>query len=338
MSFISYFISKLDSLFINIVGCLALSVYLLFSGVPMGSLLVIIVTWICVYIIYTVGWYLIQRQKQKKVLHLAKALDKRYLLWEVMDKPKDFQGRFYYELLGLAGKSMVDEVAQAKRQKKDYKEYIEQWVHEIKNPLAAIKLACQNQGLNHNSTLMVNLNRMENYVDQSLYFARSEVVDQDYLIREINLKKCLHEAILYNKYSLMTADMAVETEQVHGEVYCDDKWLIFMLNQILQNAIKYRCEDKPQIRCSTIKEKNGTTLIIEDNGIGIDEKDVKRVFNKGFTGDNGRHNEKSTGIGLYLVHQLSDKLGISVDIKSKKNESTTVSFYFPINYFTGETR
>ena len=112
-------------------------------------------------------------------------------------------------------------------------------------------------------------------------------------------------------------------------VYCDDKWLEFILNQIFLNAVKYKKGEDCRISIHTVRENNRTTLFLEDNGIGIQDSEIGRIFDKGFTGTNGRHNRQSTGIGLYLCRKLCRKLGISIEAQSIEGEYTRILLHFP---------
>lgn len=140
-----------------------------------------------------------------------------------------------------------------------------------------------------------------------------------------------NDAIADSKYLLRKNHVTVEVEDDGKIAYMDDKWVRFILNQIISNAVKYRTE-QPSLRFSTAQKHNQVILSVEDNGIGIPQSDLPRVFEKGFTGQNGRTVHSSTGIGLYLCKRLCDKLGIGLSVCSQGN-GTSVSLIFPINDF-----
>ena len=152
------------------------------------------------------------------------------------------------------------------------------------------------------------LDKIENYVEQALYYARSNTVDKDYYIKKNSLEEMVNECI-----------------------NTDSKWIIFILNQVIQNSIKYRKMDKQsEIEFFAKQGKENVVLYIKDNGMGIEKGEISRVFDKGFTGTNGRNlNKKSTGIGLYLCKKLCDKLGIGIEVESVQNEGTEVRLIFP---------
>ena len=141
----------------------------------------------------------------------------------------------------------------------------------------------------------------------------------------------VHGAIADNKYLLRQNDVRIEMEMVTDTIYTDDKWVRFILNQLIGNSIKYRTE-KPRLTFYTEQQSNQVLLFIKDNGIGIAEADLPRVFEKGFTGQNGRNIQNSTGIGLYLCKRLCDKLGIGLSLYSGNN-GTTAILSFHINHF-----
>ena len=142
----------------------------------------------------------------------------------------------------------------------------------------------------------------------------------------------IHQAIGDNKYFLMQNKAAIETEESDVTVCSDEKWIRFILNQLIVNAVKYR-NDQPYLHFYAEKMTDQIFLYVEDHGIGISANDLPRIFEKGFTGQNGRIRQNATGIGLYLCKRLCDKLGIGIDVKSGE-EGTTVRLAFQMNHFT----
>ncbi|MDU1278507.1 MULTISPECIES: ATP-binding protein [Clostridium] len=149
----------------------------------------------------------------------------------------------------------------------------------------------------------------------------------------MSLENCINRVIIKNKQIFILNNIDVEIENVDKNVYCDDKWLGFIINQIVVNASKYRNLENPKVKIYAEDIKNGIQLIIEDNGLGIPKAELNRVFEKGFTGSKGRLNNKSTGIGLYLCKKLCGKLGLTIDIESKENLYTKVIIIFPKGSF-----
>jgi signal transduction histidine kinase len=159
------------------------------------------------------------------------------------------------------------------------------------------------------------------------------VVNKDYLVKELSLLDCVNNIITRNKQGFILNGIDLDIQDIEGSVYCDSKWLEFILNQIIVNAIKYRNNINPRVKIYLNNVKNGIRLIVEDNGIGIPSDELERVFEKGFTGNVGRLNSKSTGIGLYLCKKLCDKLGLLIDIESETNNYTRVIITFPMGSF-----
>lgn len=228
---------------------------------------------------------------------------------------------------------MREEINKEKSRLKAYKEYIEQWIHEVKTPISLIKLIEENNRTTKSSSVLMQLEEIDRYVEQALFYARSEDVDKDYFIKEISLQSCVNSVVIRNKQGFILNNIDIETDNIDKIVYCDSKWLEFILNQIIVNAIKYRNNENPKVKVYVIDIKSGIKLIIEDNGLGIPSDEIDRVFEKGFTGNTGRLNSKSTGMGLYLCKKLCDKLGLLIDIESEINTYTKVMITFPKGSF-----
>lgn len=179
------------------------------------------------------------------------------------------------------------------------------------------------------------LNKIENYVEQALYYARSNTVEKDYYIKTVNLKDIVNESIKKNKNILIHEKISINVHGLDLEVNTDNKWIVFILNQIIGNSIKYKKQDDDlEIEIYAKQGKENVILYIKDNGIGIKKGEITRVFEKGFTGTNGRIiGKKSTGIGLYLCKNLCNKLAIGIELNSIQNEGTEVRLVFPKNSY-----
>lgn len=323
--------NQLPSLLINFAGMLALVLFLAANGNPISVSLLIIIVWIVVMSLYGVIRFLTQKRHLCKLLDMAEQLEEKYLLPEIMEIPEKADEAVYYHILKMAEKSMLEKTGRIQRERKEYKEYIEQWIHEVKTPITAMKLLCENNGSPFTREMLAELETLNRFTEQALYYARSEHTEKDYLIREIGLGDVVHSAIADNKYLLRQNNVVITAENIDNNVYTDDKWVRFILNQLISNAIKYRTQ-KPILRFFTVKENDRILLSIEDNGMGIAGSDLPRIFEKGFTGQNGRTIQSSTGIGLYLCKRLCNKLGIGLAVYSEGN-GTTVTLSFYINDF-----
>ena len=253
-----------------------------------------------------------------------------------MELPEQAEDQVYYRLLKMAGKSMLEQVGEVRRERLEYKEYIEQWIHEIKTPITAMKLLCENHRTDWTKELLLELEKTNRFTEQALYYARSEHTEKDYSVREMSLSQVVHQAIADNKYLLLQNGIHLEVEEMQDTVYSDEKWVRFILNQLIANAVKYRSE-QPILHFSASRQQDQVVLVVEDNGIGIPSADLPRIFEKGFTGQNGRTVQQSTGIGLYLCKRLCEKLGIGI-IADSSDHGTAISLSFHINCLIQEVQ
>ena len=326
-----YFKNQLPVILINLLGMLALALFLIASGNGIQTVLFILVVWLIVLASCLLLFYFSRKKYLNKLLDMTEQLKERYLLPEIMQEPERADEQVFYQIMKMAEKSMLERIGEVQRERKEYKEYIEQWIHEVKTPITAIKLICENNRCSFTRELMAELENINRFTEQALYYARSEHTEKDYSVREISLSDVVHGAIADNKYLLRQNNVAVTVEDVEYSIYSDDKWLRFILDQLISNAVKYRA-DQPVLHFFTVKENDSIILSVEDNGIGIPQSDLPRIFEKGFTGQNGRTIHSSTGIGLYLCRRLCDKLGIGISASSER-KGTAISLSFRINDF-----
>lgn len=264
-------------------------------------------------------------------------IDQKYLITEMIKEPNFIDGKIFLEYLYEIDKSMHEHVNKYKINSKDFIEYIELWCHEIKTPLATTNLIIENNNNEITLSIKEEIDKIDNFIEQVLYYARSGNVEKDYIIKKTNLKDIVNTVVKRNKKDLISKKIKVEISDLNI-VDTDSKWIEFILNQILINSIKYSKEKDSIIKIYSSENKNNVVLYIEDNGIGIDSNEIDKVFDKGFTGTNGRKKYKSTGIGLYLCKKLCDKLGHNISLTSKKDEGTKVMIVFPKSSMISEIR
>ena len=288
----------------------------------------------CIWFFPILTYILIEFVKQKMLYNelnsILDNLDKKYLLPEMMKEPANIEGKLLYDVLRQANKDMHEHVKNYRDRENEYREYIETWVHEIKTPIASTRLIIDNNPNDVTRNINYEIKKIEEYIEQVLYYSRSNNVSKDYLIKEVSLATVVRSVIKKNSRDFISKSISVDIEAVEGTVYSDAKWLEFILNQVIGNAIKYMRERYGKVKIYTTQNENNIVLTIEDNGIGIIEKDINRVFEKGFTGENGREFGKSTGIGLYLCKKLAEQLGIGLTLTSKMGEGTKVRIIFPL--------
>ena len=323
----NYLIILLFIVIISIINLMLVS-FKVESQAIMGVNITAILGFI-IYVIYDFG----RRKKfYNKFLNDLDLLDKKYLITEMIDKPNFYDGEILYDALYEIDKSMAERIKEYSLSIKDFKEYIEMWIHEVKLPLASINLMIHNHKELSDKKIIEQLKRIDDDVEQVLYYVRSENAEKDYLIKETELSKVISNVAMKNKDILLENNIDFIVDVGNKKVLTDSKWLEFIVNQIVSNSVKYiRSGVEHYIKISAEENNRSIILKIYDNGIGIEKSDIHKVFNKTFTGNNGRKIETSTGMGLYIAKQLCKKLGHKITINSKENEYTEVSLLFNKN-------
>lgn len=265
----------------------------------------------------------------KELLARLESLDQKYLITEMIERPDFLEGKLLYDVMIQVNKSMNDRLASYRRASNDYREYIETWVHEVKTPIASSRLMIENNKNEVTRSLETEISRIEGYVEQALFYTRSNSVEKDYIIKKVNLKEMISSCVKKNARALIESRISVQMQDLEEDVFTDAKWIDFIVGQILSNSIKYRRDQDPQIKIFAEKKENSIRLSICDNGIGIPPQDIRRVFEKGFTGENGRRFTRSTGMGLYLCKKLCEKLGLSISLTSQVGQGTLIEILFP---------
>lgn len=318
-------------LLLNAAGVALLGAFLLLTGNSVDMVLLIAVVWSLALAGVLLLSYYWKKKRLGRLKKLSEGLKERYLLAELLPEPQDAEEEVYFFLLKQAFKSMLEQKNAVARERQEYREYIEQWIHEIKTPITAMKLLCENHSVPFTRELMTELEKTDRFTEQALYYARSEHTEKDYSIRELRLFDVVHQAIADNKYLLLQNGVSLVIDESDLTVYSDDKWIRFILDQLIVNAVKYK-GSKPELHFYAQRQGDKIYLFVEDNGIGIPAGDLPRIFEKGFTGQNGRSRQNSTGIGLYLCKRLCDKLGIGICAESE-GEGTRIRLAFQINHF-----
>lgn len=301
---------------LNPIGGLALSI---FTGVlyMLGGTIPLVVE------------YLGKKTFYENLLGIFSSLDRKNLVSEMVVPPSFREGVILHDILKGCNKSMLEEINKYKFIQEEYAEYMELWVHEIKTPISSSKLIAQNNKNQTMDSMLEELERIEGYVEQVLFYSRSSNVEKDYIIKEINMQSLCFNALKENSKLFINNNIQVITEGLNVNVFTDAKWLDFILNQILINSVKYSNGENPTIRIYSEGLENSISLNIEDNGIGIRDNELPRIFDKGFTGTNGRSNERSTGMGLYICKRLCEKLGLGIKAHSSYKKGTRITIIFP---------
>lgn len=304
--FLSIYYAQMATHFIFL--CLIEGLFYIFE-VNRYLMIYLLVIGILLELIYLGQQYMKKFRYYKEMTIKLDMLDQKNMLSEMMERPDFFEGEFIYDILQSCNKSMNDEILQYRTE-------------------AAAKLILENHPSEITEAMDEALQQINYYLEQALYYARSNSVEKDYLVKELNLKDMVQKAVRSNARIMISNKIKISMNNLDQKIFSDEKWLLFILNQIISNAVKYKKED-PQISFEARQSTNQIFLEIRDNGIGIAAKDLPRVTDKGYTGTTGRNYEKSTGMGLYLCKKLCDKLQLSFKIESKEEEYTIVTIGFP---------
>ena len=334
MSIITFIKERMLFLMVNLIMFLLIGILMKVVEVPINIIFILFLIWFGPLITYMFLEFIKYNRYLKNLTHTIDGLDKKYLLSEVINEPRFQEERIINEVLKECNKSMHENVKYYKDEQIEYREYIETWVHEIKTPIASAKLILENDDSNLSSRINYEMKRVEGFIEQVLYYARSSDVSKDYIIKEFSLRDVVMKAVKNNSRDFINRNIKLNIKEVEGTIFSDAKWVEFIINQIIINAVKFSIPNKGEVSIFSKINENNIILTIEDNGVGISEKDIDRVFEKGFTGENGRKFGKSTGIGLYLCKKLCDKLGIGISLISKEGLGTKVNIVFPQGKFT----
>lgn len=362
MTFANYVIDRLAWLLLLCFALLLSVLGMLIARVPLGVLILILGVIALVTVLVLVADYLRIRSFYRELSDLSRSLSSQaYLCSTLTSSPHTREQAFVLSLMKTMTQAMVSQIEKTKQEQGDYRQYTELWVHEIKTPLAACELLLRNSDVllqagemslqtgeceqagdfsfsasaSVNQRLGLQIKRIEELVDQTLYYARSGNLENDFIIKNIHLDQVVKAAIHRYSRHMILAKVYPRLSNLNVNVRGDAKWVQFMIEQIISNAIKYR---KPQAEASYIdisatQQTNDfgvktTVLSIRDEGIGIPASDCSRVFEQAFTGENGRAYAKSTGIGLFLVDKLARKMNMSVRLSSQVGKGTTVCLCF----------
>lgn len=326
-------------LFLLHLSCMMISVlFLVMTGYPRDGCILILICWFLILMVWTLYEYHNRKQYFARMGQVLDKVDQRFLLGELMPDSLRLEDRLYREMIRRSNKSVIERIRRIEDAQREYQEYIESWVHEIKAPITSISLMCENHRNESSRQIGLENQKVENYVDMALYYARSEEVYKDYVIQETDLQTMAEETVLKNKHYLIQNQIQVDVQCEGQKVYTDRKWILFILNQLILNCTKYRSDKNAHIWIYTEVYQHGIRLLVKDNGAGIKKEELSRIFEKGFTGTNGRKNDRATGMGLYLCEKLCKKLGIGIDARSEYGNGTTIILEFPVSsYIVKET-
>ena len=258
--------------------------------------------------------YLHHKKLEKQTSEIAVTMDKLSL-------PRGQMETDYQKMLRSLYITLQQQINELENGQVEQAEYFTMWVHQIKTPIAALRLLLAEEEDERSQEMWEELFSIEQYVEMALQFSRLSAKSTDFVIGEVSLDKVVREAI--HKYARLFVRKKIKLEltSIDTQILTDEKWLEFVLEQVLSNALKYTRKGKIKIYMDPQSPK---TLVIEDTGIGIAPEDLPRVFERGYTGYNGRTDKRSTGIGLYLCRQIMDRLSHTIRIESEMGVGTRV--------------
>ncbi len=326
-------------LLLHVVCMGLLSAFLRLTGYGEEKTLLVL----CFWVLILMAWLTITYVQRKKYFDEAEGIlagmEPKYLLGELLPVSFRLEDKLYRQMLHRSNKAVIERIRKLEDEKREYKEYIESWIHEIKAPITGVALLCGNGRKAQSSgpvreilrEVSMENQKIENLVEQVLYYARMEQVWQDFLIRETDLQDISQNVLQKNHLLLIEKQVMAEVSCPH-KVYTDGKWISFILNQMVLNSVKY-CSGPPEFFITTSPSPRGVFLIFQDNGKGIPKEDLPRIFDKGFTGSNGRSREGATGMGLYLCRRLCEKLDVGLWAESVLGQGTRMIMEFPVSSY-----
>lgn len=271
------------------------------------------------------GFFLIYSFIQYMIKYRLLKEQQRRVLYDLDGLPEPFGEieMIYQELL----KDLFLEKSNAQinviNERKELYDYYTMWLHQIKTPIAAMRLLLQSEEKD-TCALRLELFKIEQYAQMALQYLRIGEMSNDLVLKWYPLENIVKQAVRNYSTMFILKKIALELSEFHVNVLTDERWIVFVIEQLLSNSLKYTNEGKITIQY----DKENEILLIKDSGIGIAKEDLPRVFERGFTGYNGRENKKATGIGLYLCKQILDKLGHPIRLSSKVGEGTIVALFF----------
>ncbi|WP_040204325.1 sensor histidine kinase [Neobacillus jeddahensis] len=265
------------------------------------------------------GFLLFRYQQNVRVIRQMKSEDYDSL---------SLEGEFAKVHIEELNRRHIREMNRIQERKNEHYDFIVSWFHEIKTPIAVLRLLQQTDM--DTASLREEISKIENYVDQALYYAKLDSFNQDYDIQKCDIIKVSKEIVKSHSKTFFSKKIRITIQTDLLEVQSDPKWLQFIVNQLVTNSLKYT-ESDGEITISAFETPKEKQLVIRDSGIGISQKDLPRIFKRGFTGETGRSFTKSTGMGLYLAQQLCNKLGHYISCTSEVGKFTQFIIHFPLD-------
>jgi len=285
---------------------------------------------LCLLIFLIIGYIGFAKYRAKATM--LDEISKNITSSQKLPETGDFTEQRYQDIIVTLQNELSETITENKLTYSEMKDFYALWVHQIKTPIAALNLLLQNNYSESNKELRLELFKIERYTELVLNYLRLEDISSDLSFSSYKLDGIVNQAVKKFAPVFIAKDIKISIESLEVKVLTDEKWLVFALEQIISNSVKYT----PAGGQITIFTQKDSVLVIKDNGIGIAPEDLPRIFEKGFTGYNGRMDKKATGLGLYLTKKTLEKLGHSIGIISNCNDGTTVKIDLSRNNMTFE--
>lgn len=301
---------------------LVFSIILYLYNLPQEPIIYANIICITIFFVYSIYKFLEYSKQVRKLEVLKKSI---VFSIDGVGEPTQEIERMYVDLLTIVFNDKIFLQSKSEEELKEMVDYYTLWAHQIKTPISAMKIVLQSEeSLENNSSkqLLNELFKIEQYVEMVLGYLRMGNISGDLLLKEYSLDDMVKQAVRKYARLFIGKNISLDLKELNTNVLTDEKWLVFVLEQLISNSIKYS-KGFGKISIYMDKSKN-KTLIIDDKGIGIEKEDLPRIFEKGFTGFNGREDKKSTGIGLYLCKNILNKLSHSIEVESEVSKGTKI--------------
>lgn len=283
--------------------------------------------WLCLFLCLLWSVYDFLRFRQK-FCRLAEVLHNLQISLKQLPEATDPVEEQYQAFIRELYDDRAVRISENQKEKSNREDYYTLWVHQIKTPIAAMRLLLQSDDLRENVfTMEQELFKIEQYAEMVLQYLRLESLSYDLILKEYSLYTLVNQSVKKYATAFIGKGLSVDLERFDLTAITDEKWMSFVIEQLLSNCIKYTAKGGLQIR---LDPQSSRSLLISDTGIGIKAEDIPRIFDRGFTGYNGRMDKTSTGIGLYLCQKITERLGLKLSVSSKPGEGTCYRIDFPL--------
>lgn len=319
--FRSYLWQRRKGIFTFFLFCLIFLTIFLLYHLPMGAAVYPSLICACIGGIFLVRDFLEEKKRRQRLCRLLETdeVQDPDLVEEYYPRPESGTEALYQEIIRMLLEKRRQREDEVSGQFGDMVDYYTVWVHQIKTPIASMRLKIQNEDTDFSRELSEDLFRIEQYVEMVLCYLRLDSESTDYVFKEYDLDGIVKQAVKKFAGQFIRKKIRLEYTPLEKRVLTDEKWLLFVLEQVLSNALKYTREGEIAIIL-----ESGEVLCIRDTGMGIAPEDLPRIFEKGYTGYNGRSDKKASGLGLYLCRRICRKLGHEIWAESVLNKGTAI--------------